>query len=275
MENNKRRILRRLALCAGLAVAGSATAGFQDMLKSAEGLLGGSGTAGGQSTAASAAGLSDAQIGAGLKQALSLGAERAVALLGRDGGFLDDPSVRIGLPGSLDTLAQGLRAAGQGKYVDEFELAVNRAAEEAVPATLDIVRGTVESMSLDDVRGILTGGDDAATRFLQERAGDRIHGAVLPIVTRTTDQVGVTRAYKAMVDQAGGAVGGLGSGLGAGLGSLGGLGGLVDTGSLDLDRYVTDQTLDGLFKKLAAEEKKIREDPVARSTELLQTVFGG
>jgi len=246
-----------------LFTAHVANAGFGDMLKSAGDLLGSSST---QTAGKAAAGssLSDSQINAGLKEALSIGAERAVGLLGKDGGFLNDASVRIPLPGSLETVASGLRMAGQGKYVDDFELTVNRAAEQAVPATLEIVQDTVENMTLDDVRGILAGGDDAATKFLQTRAGDSIRSAILPIVSQATDQAGATSAYKALVDKAGGAAGGLGS-----------LGGLLDTGSLDLDSYVTDKAMDGLFLKLAAEEKKIRENPVARSTELLQSVFGG
>jgi hypothetical protein len=207
--------------------------------------------------------LSDAQIGEGLKEALSIGAERAVAILGQDGGFLEDPQVRIPLPGTLDSAAQALRAVGQGHYVDEFETAVNRAAEQAVPQTLAIVKQTVQDMTLQDVRGILSGGDDAATRFLRERAGDSLRTAVRPIVSTATDRAGATAAYKSLKRQADGLLGGFGS-----------LGGLVDTGLLDLDDYVTDKTLDGLFLKLATEEKRIRDNPVARTTDILKTVFG-
>jgi hypothetical protein len=237
--------------------------GFDDLLKSSGALLeqATGGTSGG-----SVSSLSDSQINAGLKQALSVGAERAVAILGRNGGFLNDQSVRIPLPGMLDTAAQGLRAAGQGRYVDEFEMTVNRAAERAIPQTLDIVQKTVTDMSLEDVRGILAGGDDAATQFLRERAGDSLAAAIRPIVADATDQAGATAAYKSLTTQADGMLGGFG-----GLGSLGGMLGVSD---LDLDNYVTQKTLDGLFVKLAAEEKAIRENPVARSTELLETVFG-
>lgn len=252
-----RRIV--LSLVSALIVAGgAANAGFDDLMKSAGGLL--KSVPGG--TSGSSAALSDSQIGAGLKEALSVGAERAVALLGQDGGFLNDKSVRIPLPGVLDTAAKGLRAVGQGAYVDEFETTVNRAAEEAVPQTLGIVKDTVRNMTLEDVRGILSGGDDAATRFLRERAGGSLHNAILPIVSRATESAGATSAYKSLKTKADGMVGGFGS-----------LGGLVDTGSLDLDSYVTDKTLDGLFLKLAAEEKAIRENPVARTTDLLKAVF--
>jgi hypothetical protein len=261
MHHHQSRLPALLAalLCASLGVA---HAGLDDLFKSAGGLFGGTGS-GEVPAAAVAPGLSDSQIGAGLREALSVGAERAVELLGQQGGFLNDPSVRIPLPGVLGTLASGLRAAGQGHYVDQFETTVNRAAEQAVPKTLDIVKQTVSDMTLQDVRGILSGGDDAATRFLRERAGGSMREAVMPIVAQSTDSVGATAAYKALRARADQSLGGFGA-----------LGGLVDTGALDLDAYVTDKTLDGLFLKLAAEERKIRENPVARSTDLLKAVFG-
>jgi hypothetical protein len=250
-----------LVLCvAGAVSTAPSIAGFNDLLKSAGGLLEGAPSL---PTGVGASSLSDSQIGQGLKEALSVGAERAVAVLGRDGGFLNDGKVRIPLPGMLGSAAKGLRAAGQGHYVDEFETAVNRAAEQAVPQTLEIVKQTVRDMSLQDVRGILSGGDDAATRFLRERAGESLHAAILPIVSNATDNAGATSAYKSLKRQADGLLGGFGS-----------LGGLVDTGSLDLDGYVADKTLDGLFLKLAAEEKQIRQNPVARTTDILKTVFG-
>ncbi len=106
----------------------------------------------------------------------------------------------------------------------------------------------------------MTGGDDAATRLLRERAGESLHAAILPIVSRATDRAGATAAYKSLQGEA--------------AGMLGGLGGLLDTRALDLDRYVTDKAMDGLFFKLAAEERRIRENPMARTTDILQTVFG-
>lgn len=254
-----------ISLC--VACANVAAIGLDDLLQSSGGLLEqatSTTSAGNTGVGGSAASLSESQIESGLKQALSVGAERAVDLLGQSGGFLNDSSVRIPLPGVLDTAAKGLRAMGQGQYVDEFETSVNRAAEQAIPQTLDIVQETVNGMSLEDVRGILEGGDDAATRFLRERAGDSLAKAIHPIVSEATANSGATAAYKALTTQAEGMTSGLGS-----------LGGLMNPGSMDLDSYVTEKTLDGLFLKLAAEEKAIRENPVARSTDLLKSVFGG
>jgi len=245
----------RSALLLGLLLAwGAAEAGFDAMLKQAsDQFLGGKGT-----TEGATAALSESDIGAGLKEALSIGAERAIDFLAKPGGFLDNDKVRIGLPGSLDTIAKGLRMAGQGALVDEFETTMNRAAEAAIPKTLDIVKQTVADMTLNDARKILSGGDDAATRYLREKAGPALAEAIKPIVSKATDQVGATAAYKKLTANAGGGM----------------LGGLMGGSSLDLDGYVTDKTLDGLFLMLAEEEKKIRTNPIARSTDLLKKVFG-
>lgn len=249
------RTLLGLCLVTGLGAGVATGAGLGDLLKSADDALkGATGTGSGASLGSS---LSDSQIDQGLKQALAIGAERAVAILGQAGGFLDNPAVRIPLPGKLKTAGKALRSVGQDALVDDFEVTVNRAAEEAVPQTLDIVKNTVSGMSLEDARGILNGGDDAATNYLRESAGGELHEAILPIISSATDSVGATAAYKRLEDQASGA-----------------MGGLLNTSSLDLDDYVADKTLDGLFLKLAEEERRIREDPVARSTDLLKSVFG-
>ncbi len=239
-----------MAVTMGLA-SSIGHAGIGDLLKQADDLLNKH-----SSSASSSSSLSDSRINAGLKQALSIGAERAIALLGARGGFLNDKSVRIPLPGMLESVGKGLRAMGQGKYVDQFETTVNRAAEEAIPKTLQIVKETVTNMTLEDVRGILSGGDDAATRFLQKRAGGTLHSIIKPIVARATDNSGATAAYKKLKGKADKT-----------------LGGFLNTESVDLDDYVTSKTLDGLFLKLASEEKKIRENPMARTTDLLKQVF--
>ena len=242
----------KAGILAGLLLtAQGANAGWDDWMKKLDQTLATPGAAGAGVTS-----LSQSEIVAGLKQALTTGVDRATALLGRQGGFADDAAVRITLPESLQTVAQGLRAAGQGAIVDEFTASMNRAAEKAVPATTAILVETIRKMSLQDARGILQGPDDAATQYFRKQNEQQLATAILPIVEDATAQTGVTSAYKKMT---------------------GGLGMLTQLGaqnSLDLDQYVTRKALDGLFTKLAAEEKLIREDPVARSTQLLKKVFG-
>jgi hypothetical protein len=251
MSRNSAIILATSALLA----LGGARAGFDDMLKQASEPFMGSKTT---TTSTTATMLSESDIGAGLKEALSIGAERAIDYLSKPGGFLDDPKVRIGLPGSLDTIAKGLRAAGQGTLVDNFEKTLNRAAEAAIPKTLDIVREAISNMTLEDARAILSGGDDAATRYLRRQAGPSLAKAIKPIIAQATSQTGATATYKKLLGGAGGSM----------------LGGLLGGSSLDLDRYVTDKTLDGLFTMLAEQERRIRSDPMAQTTGLLQKLFG-
>ena len=249
---HRKTVYLGLVMAGVLGMASSiAVAGLDDWLKQADTLLNR-----GNKTSSSSAGLPESRINAGLKQALSIGAERAIAILSARGGFLNDSSVRIQLPGMLKSVGKGLRAIGQGKYVDRFETTVNQAAEQAIPKTLAIVKQTVASMTLQDVHGILSGGDDAATRFLQKRAGGSLHATIKPIVATATSRAGATAAYKGLKKRADKT-----------------LGGFLSTGSMDLDDYVTGKTLDGLFLKLAAEEKKIRQNPVARTTDLLKQVF--
>lgn len=257
-----RNTIRHTLLASCVLLASSSQAGFQDLMKSAGGLLDGGASLPGLGGATQASALSSAQIDAGLKEALSVGADRAIALLGASGGFLNDPAVRIPMPGMLEKVADTARRFGQGQYVDQFEQTVNRAAERAVPQTLDIVKQTISGMTLEDAKGVLNGGDDAATQYLREKAGPSLREAVRPIVSQATDQAGATAAYKNLMATSG-----------SSLGALGGMFGAKQT-SLDLDSYVTDKTLDGLFLKLAAEEKAIRTNPVARSTDLLKQVFG-
>jgi hypothetical protein len=204
-----------------------------------------------------AAGLSQAEIIAGLKEALRVGVDRATRLLGQEGGFLNDTAVKIPMPDSLQQLERGLRGVGQDALADEFVTSMNRAAEKAVPATTTILVDTIKGMSLEDARSILDGPDDAATQYFREHNEARLTDAILPIVQDTTSQTGVTAYYKKMT------------------GNLGLLSQFTAAERLDLDRYVARKTLDGLFLKLAQEEKRIREDPVARSTELLKKVFAG
>ena len=203
--------------------------------------------------------LTTEEMGSGLKEALSIGVKKAIDMLGRDGGFLNDGQVRIPLPRSLQQVENGLRAVGQEQLADEFIATLNHAAEQAVPETAAIFGDAIKEMTLDDAREILTGPDDAATQYFRTNSNDRLQTAILPIVRQATDNTGVTASYKQLIN----AIGGKGF-----------LGQLMQSDSLDLDQYVTGKTLDGLFLKLAQEEKQIRDNPLARTTDLLQKVFG-
>ena len=201
------------------------------------------------------AGLSEAEMTSGLKEALAVGTERAIKGLARPGGYLNDPAVRIPLPPTLQHAEKTLRMLGQGKSVDEFITTVNGAAEAAVPQGAAIVGDAIRAMSIADAQKLLSGPDDAATQYFREKTWSKLSAALQPIVQNATARAGVTNAYKSMVSRAGPAAGLLGS-------------------SADLDSYVTSKTLEGLFVKLADEERAIRQNPVARSTDLLKKVFG-
>lgn len=219
------------------------------------------------SDATRAASLPSSDIAAGLKEALARGTTRAINSLGRTDGFWGNAKVRIPLPGKLQQVGDLARQFGQGAKVDAFQLSMNRAAEKAVPQVADIFGDAIRRMTLKDARGILTGGDHAATDFFRRVAGDALAARIHPIVAQATQSVGVTRKYKALTA-------GEGNGLGGLLGAL-------DSGDrdkrspLDLDDYVTGQTLDGLFTVIAEQEQAIRRNPAARTTELLKKVFGG
>jgi hypothetical protein len=209
----------------------------------------------GASAKTPAGGLSTSDVNGGLKEALALGSERAIKGLSRSGGFFDDKDVRIPLPGKLRKMESTLRMLGKGKAVDEFLETANRAAEQAIPKAAPIVGDAIRGMSFSDAREILSGPDDSATRYFRGKTSDALAKALMPIVSKATDSAGVTRAFKHMVEKAGPAASMLGD-------------------DLDVDEYITEKTLDGLFFKLAEEEKSIRHDPVARSTDLLRKVFG-
>lgn len=216
--------------------------------------------------------LPNSDIASGLKEALAKGTTNAINSLGRDGGFWNNSKVRIPLPGKLEQAGKLAKQLGQGAKVDAFELSMNRAAEKAVPQVAQIFGDAIRKMTLSDARGILTGGDHAATDFFRRVAGDALTARIHPIVAKATDSVGVTEKYKAFTSGSGGGA------LGGALGSLGSLGGHKSSqgGSpLDLDNYVTSKTLDGLFTEIGDQEQSIRQNPAARTTDLLKKVFGG
>ncbi|MEO5695922.1 MAG: DUF4197 domain-containing protein [Burkholderiaceae bacterium] len=205
--------------------------------------------------AARAAGLTESDAALGVRAALERGANAAVGLLGRSGGFLDNPKVRIELPGFLDSAAKMLRFTGQQQRVDELVVAMNRAAEEAVPQARSLLVNAVKSMSVEDARQILAGGDDSATQFFSRKTREPLGVKFLPIVTRATERVSLADRYNAVAGQA------------ASLGLLG-------KDDANLQQYVTAKALDGLYLVIGEEERKIRQDPVGTGSALLTKVFG-
>ena len=207
--------------------------------------------------------LSQEQVVQGLKEALGKGVEKAVSQLGHEGGFLTNLNVKIPMPEKLSTVEKTLRMLKQDKLADEFVATMNHAAEQAVPEAAGVFGDAIKGMSIEDAKAILVGTNAAATQYFRRTTETNLYARFLPIVKRATDQTGVTAAYKQLTERAGGA------------GSLGSFGrSLLGTDSLDVDAYVTNKALDGLFKMVAEEERRIRENPAARTTALLQEVFG-
>lgn len=200
--------------------------------------------------------VSESEIVLGLREALAQGTTRAVTQLGRSDGFWQNLAVRVPLPDSLAKGEKMLRRVGMGGRIDEFHLTLNRAAERAVPEAADLFGNAVRQMTIADARGILQGADDAATQFFRRTAGEALRARILPIVHKATQQVGVTQQYKRMVQN---------------YGPMLQMAGVRDT---DLDAFVTAKALDGLFLVVADEEKRIRQNPVARTSEILRRVFG-
>jgi len=194
-------------------------------------------------------------VAAGLREALDQGTGRAVQELGRENGFWSNATLRIPIPENLQKVESGLRRLGQGKLADDFARSLNRAAEQATPPARKIFVDAIQAMTIRDAYDILRGPPNAATTYFRRQTETKLRSAFHPIVARSTQSVGVTAAYKKLVQRA------------APLG-------LVDTRSLDIDAYVTQRALDSLFYVVAEEERRIRTDPVARTTELLQKVFG-
>jgi hypothetical protein len=206
--------------------------------------------------AATSAALSNEDMISGLKEALANGAQSAVNTLGRSGGFMGNSAVKIPVPDKLQSVASVLKTLGQQRYTDEFVQTMNSAAESAVPEAGAILGDAIRQMSVQDARAILDGPQDAATQYFRKVGEQRLTAKLQPIVSTATSRAGVTSSYKSLVKQAGPAAS------------------MINSDALDIDAYVTNKALDGLFLMIAAEEKRIRENPVARTSDLLQKVFG-
>lgn len=199
--------------------------------------------------------LTNHEASRGIKGALSEGVASAIVKLGVPGGFLNNPKVKIPLPPALNKIAKGMRVMGQGKEADALVVAMNRAAEQAVPEAKVLMLNAIRTMSLEDAKGILTGGDGSVTRFFKAKTAAPLAAKFLPIVKRATDRVGLARKY----DQFAGA--------GARLG-------LVKGDAATIETYVTQKTLDGLYLMIGEEEHAIRKNPAAAGCAIVSQVFG-
>lgn len=208
-----------------------------------------------QTSAAGINDLSATDTASGLKEALTRGADIAVSQLGKKNGFLGDKRVKIPLPKSAQTAEKMMRTFGMKKQADELIETMNRAAEMAVVEAKPILTNAVKSMSFDDAHGILTGGGDAATQYFKRTTSKDIGAKFLPIVKAATAKVDLAGQYNKYAGQA------------AKLG-------LMSEQDADLDTYVTQKALDGLFLMIAEQEKSIRKDPIGTGSSLLKKVFG-
>ncbi len=204
------------------------------------------------------AGLSDSQIGSGLKEALAVGTQKAVKLVSAPGGYLDNPAIRIPLPKDVQPAERLLRDAGQGGRVDDFVASMNHAAESAAPEAAGIFSDAVKAMTIDDARRLLNGGDTSITDYFKEKTSDKLAAAFRPHVEAAMKTNGVADKFQALQ----GSMPKLPFGLGAG------------SGGFDINTYVVNGALNGLFYMLGQQEKQIRTNPAAQTTSLLKQVFG-
>jgi hypothetical protein len=205
----------------------------------------------------SLADLSQKDASAGVKSALERGAQIAVELLGKENGFWGNDRVRIPLPDWIQKAERAIKFMGRGKDIDDLKIGVNRAAESAVPQAKTLLVGAVKSMSVQDAKSILTGGDNSVTRFFQDKTQAPLNEKFLPIVTQVTNRIGLATQYNGLADQ------------------------VQKTGLIKLkpeqarvETHVTAKALDGLYFMIGEEEKKIRTDPVGTGSDILKKVFG-
>lgn len=202
-----------------------------------------------------ASGPANGEIIAGLKRALEISSTRAIAETGKRDGFLQNEAIRILLPPKLQAIGKSMRMLAMGDEVDELEIGMNRAAEEATPQAKPIFLQALKNLVFRDPRLILTSGDTAATEYFRQNSSADLTAAFTPIVHHSLEHLGVIKQYKRVVknDPGGNAI----------------------ASEFDLDKYVVEQTLDGIFDVLASEESNIRQNPSAQNSDLIKEVFGG
>ncbi len=191
----------------------------------------------------------------GIKEALAIGTEKAVNSLARKDGYFGNRAVKILMPAGIQKVADMASRLGFERQVDEFVLSMNRAAEAAAPLAARHFKEAIREMTLDDARALVTGGQTSATDYFRRKTHDKLYAAFRPVVSQKVGEVGATRAYTELIDRYERVP-------------------FVSSQSVDLDDYVTTKSLDGLFHMVAQEEKAIRSNPAARTTDLLKRVFG-
>ncbi len=199
--------------------------------------------------------ISAGDASAGVKEALAKGADYAVASLGKENGFLGNSKVKIPLPGYLQKAEKGLRMFGMGKQADELTETMNHAAENAVAEARPILSESIKKMSVDDAKGILTGGEGSVTKYFKRTSSEQLTEKFTPIVKASTKKLQLAEQYNQFAGKAASS-------------------GLIDKKDADLDSYVTQKAMDGLFLMIAEEEKKLRSNPVGAGSDLLKKVFG-
>lgn len=246
-----------LPLAALLIGTPAVAASLTDLLPAAQQVLqsAGSTSSTGSGNSAAFASLSQSDASTGLKDALAQGARVAVQQLGQQGGFANDPQLRIGLPGKLGQAASAMKMFGMGSQVTALEDSMNRAAEAAVPQALDLLIAAVQNMTMADAKSILAGGDNAATQFLDRSSREQLRTRFLPVVQQATGQVGLVQQYNSF------------AGAAAAFGQ-------VDSSAASLEGYVTEKALDGLFSVIAQKEAEIRQNPTKAATDIARRVFG-
>lgn len=209
----------------------------------------------GQAVAADIASLTTGEMAGGLKETLTKSAVAAVGKLGQENGFLNNEKVKIPLPDSLARVEGVMRTFGMGKQADELVVAMNRAAEMAVPEAKTLLIEAVKKMSIQDARAIISGGDDAATAYFRKNTEDALGVKFLPVVKKSTQKVGLAQRYNDFAGKAAKY-------------------GLVEEKQANIEQYVTQKTLDGLYATIAEEESAIRKDPVGSGSKLIGKIFG-
>jgi hypothetical protein len=208
-----------------------------------------------KSNSGSPSGVDETQAVSGVKEALAVGTQRAVAEVARPGGYLDNQAIKILVPQNLRPMERGLRDVGQGPKVDEFVASMNHAAESAAPEAGKIFGDAVRQMTISDAKALLTGGDTSITDYFKAKTSAQLAVAFRPHVVTAMNANGVAQKYNALMSQVPQMP-------------------FMNSSSMDINTYVVNKALDGLFYMLAQQEKQIRQNPAARTTALLKQVFG-